>query len=321
MQLVLDTHGISLRVRGGAFLVSGKEDKRTVSPKIIRGIMVMSDCLISSDAVRLAIREGIPLLFFDEMGNAAGRVWSAQFDRQPRVRRHQVLFERDRPAAARWAAGLYRVKAGGQLDNLRHFEAAPAGCAEIDKLLPALEPQRWTETAAFEEKLMQIEAQIARYYWEAVGALLPPGYAFKKRTRQPAADLFNAALNYLYGMLYNTVEGAAFAAGLDPFLGIVHADEYNKPTLAFDLIEPFRAWIDRLLIEMCRQEQLQAAHFDLSGGACTLNRAGKRLLIPAYEALMNAPRDWQGRTNTARNHIFQFAGEFSNMLEQYQPKI
>ena len=41
-------------------------------------------------------------------------------------------------------------------------------------------------------------------------------------------------------MLYAVVEGGLFASGLDPHLGILHADEYNKPTLAFDMIEPFR---------------------------------------------------------------------------------
>ncbi len=53
----------------------------------------------------------------------------------------------------------------------------------------------------------------------------------------------------MYSMLYAVLEGALFAAGFDPHLSILHADEYNKAVLAFDLIEAFRPWIDRLLIE------------------------------------------------------------------------
>lgn len=41
-------------------------------------------------------------------------------------------------------------------------------------------------------------------------------------------------------MLYSVVEAGLFTAGLDPYLGILHADAHKKPTLSFDLIEPFR---------------------------------------------------------------------------------
>ena len=60
---------------------------------------------------------------------------------------------------------------------------------------------------------------------------------FEKRSRRPALDHFNSALNYLYGMTYGVVEGGIFAKGLDPFIGLLHTDQYNEPTLAFDLIE------------------------------------------------------------------------------------
>jgi len=319
MQLIIDTHGVSIRVRGGAFLISGKEGKRSVSPKLIDGIMVMSDCMISSDAIRLAISSGIPMLFFDAMGGASGRIWSAQFDRLPIVRRNQVLFERDRPEAAVWAAGLYRMKAEGQIANIAGYDAHHAGIEKMKALLPDFEGELWRNVPDFEEKIMILEAQVARYYWDALRELLPKGYAFNKRSRQPAEDIFNAALNYLYGMLYNTVEGAVFAAGLDPFLGIVHADEYNKPTLVFDLIEPYRTWIDKMLIDLCRSEQLEARHFDFENTAVRLNKDGKHLLIPAYEALMNGEIFWQEQQASVRNHIFRHIWAFSAVLEKYEP--
>ncbi len=320
MQLVIDTNGVAIRVRNGSFQVTGKEGKRMISPKQIDGIMIFSDCLISSGAIRLAIAERVPLLFFDDFGGAAGRIWSAEFDRLPQVRRNQVLFERDRAAAAVWAAGLYRLKAEGQLSIIAAYDNGHSNVEPMRALLPQFEADKWQETTDFEPKIMVLEAQVAQYYWDAVIELIPEGYAFEKRTRQPAEDMFNAALNYLYGMLYNTVEGAVFAAGLDPFLGIVHADEYNEPILVFDLIEPFRAWVDRMLIELCRSEQLEAKHFEADGKGMRLHKEGKRMLIPAYIALMNSDTAWQSRQMTVKNHIFQYIGEFSTFIEHYQPK-
>ena len=69
---------------------------------------------------------------------------------------------------------------------------------------------------------------------------MPEAYRFDGRSRQPALDAVNAMLNYSYGVLYSLVERACICAGLDPFLGFLHTDNYNKKSLVFDLIEPFR---------------------------------------------------------------------------------
>ena len=46
-------------------------------------------------------------------------------------------------------------------------------------------------------------------------------------------------------MLYSLVERACIVAGLDPFVGFLHTDNYNKKSLVFDLIEPFRVLGER----------------------------------------------------------------------------
>jgi hypothetical protein len=47
-------------------------------------------------------------------------------------------------------------------------------------------------------------------------------------------------LNYGYGVLYSLVEKACIYAGLDPFVGFLHTDNYVKKSLVFDLLEPYR---------------------------------------------------------------------------------
>ena len=240
------------------------------------------------------------------------------------MRRKQTLFELDRKAAGAWAAALFRLKAQSQVDLLKVNQIPETVILEMQILLPQLAAEALPTDGLFEPYLMQVEAQIARIYWQSLGGLVPEAFHFENRSRRPAEDMFNAALNYLYGMLYNVVEGAVFAAGMDPYLGIVHADEYNKPTLAFDFIEPFRVWADELLVQLCREERLEAGHFDvLAEGkeGLRLNKNGKRLLVPAFELAMHTRRTWQGRDAMSRNHIFQYCGEFALFLKNYQPIV
>lgn len=323
MQLVLETNGLKLSVRNRSFLVEGKEGKRLISPQMIDSIALHANVLLTSSVVELAIEHRIPILFFDGVGNPLGRTWSLRFESHPLLRRNQVLFEQDPANAIPWAQMLYRLKTAGQLANIsKAGSAAPEAMNSIAAFMEkmaALKPQQGGD---LESVIMGLEGAAARTYWAALAALVPKGFAFDGRSRQPAADFFNCALNYAYGMLYNLVEGALFSAGLDPYLGMVHADGHNRPALTFDLIEPFRPWADALVVELCATERLLPNHFDpveeKDGGGWRFNKLGKQVLIPAFGECMKQPIEWQGKTLTRKNHIYQFAGEFAAMLKNYR---
>ena len=69
---------------------------------------------------------------------------------------------------------------------------------------------------------------------------MPERYKFESRSRNPTKGEFNVLLNYGYGVLYSMVEKAYIIAGLDPYIGFLHTDNYNKKSRVFDVIELFR---------------------------------------------------------------------------------
>lgn len=148
----------------------------------------------------------------------------------------------------------------------------------------------------------------------------PAEWQFEKRSRRPALDPFNAALNYGYGMLYRVVESAAFAASLDPYMGVLHAEEYQTPTLTFDLIEPFRPWLDRLVLECFYEDRFVPAHFEPKDEGWHLSKPGKAFWFPCFDAWMQEKLpDKDGRNTARRNHIYAFAGGFSQFLKTWKP--
>ena len=88
------------------------------------------------------------------------------------------------------------------------------------------------------------EGYSAKKYFNTLGKLIPEKYEFIGRSKNPATDMFNCMLNYGYGILYSRVEQACIIAGLDPYIGIMHTDNYNKTALVFDLIEMYRGYMD-----------------------------------------------------------------------------
>ncbi|AEE53931.1 CRISPR-associated endonuclease Cas1 [Haliscomenobacter hydrossis] len=314
MQLVLDTHGLQLTKKGGVFEVIGEKSKREISPAKLSSIAVTATVILHSDAVVLAIKNQIPILFFDRIGKVRARLWSPYFESLATLRRQQVRFA-ESVEGGNWMVDVFMLKAEGQVQSLRFLASKVAGQKPVLDSVIGLIKQQSRQFEKYREQMpeemrnqmMGTEGAIARVYWQGLGAALPRQYAFNKRTRQPAEDVFNAALNYLYGMLYSVVEGGIFAAGLDPYLGILHVDEYRKPTLSYDLIEPFRPWIDQLLVLECLEKRLQTTFFTRNQHGLFLNKEGKAFIIPLFNNFLRSTRTYFDRESTVKNHIYFLA--------------
>ncbi|MEL6627181.1 MAG: CRISPR-associated endonuclease Cas1 [Bacteroidota bacterium] len=325
MQLVLDTNGLIVKKRNNAFYIVRKQEKRLISPSRITSIAVTADCLLSSAAIRLSAQHKIPIYFMDGTGQAKARLWSAQFGSIATIRREQTLFALE-PEATEWIISLFRLKTENQIECLRYLRLKKRRTSVEPNILSAIrglesssskwEDLRGETLEGNRSRIMGVEGNLARQYWQTLSVALGKDWQFSARSRRPAKDIFNASINYLYGMLYNEIGTAALAAGLDPHLGFLHKDEYNRPTFVFDLIEPFRPWVDRLLLELIWSKKLDKAHFSIEEGKVTVNSKGKFVLIPAFNEWKLKKRIFLGKKMNHRNHFHTFAGEFAQQLQR-----
>ena len=120
-----------------------------------------------------------------------------------------------------------------------------------------------------------MEARAAVYYWKT---LFEDDPYF---TRDNECDSRNALLNYGYAILRAVVARALVGGGLIPTLGIHHHNRYNAYCLADDIMEPYRPYIDKLVIEILTEEPC----------ASISTRIKSRLLnIPVIEVCINGKR-------------------------------
>lgn len=321
MQLVLDTRNLHLQKKGDSFYIKSEKGSRTISPVKLTSIAITAHVQIDSDAVVLAIKHQVPILFFDRIGKMKARMWSPYFESIATLRRQQLRFTESVEATA-WMVDLFQLKTEEQVINLQLLQrhkfglsfSLPQAIHSLKKQSRSFEQYREQLPEECRNSMMGTEGTAARSYWQAVGNSLPKEYAFQGRSRRPAEDHFNAALNYLYGMLYSIVEGGIFAAGLDPQLGILHTDAHTKPTLAFDLIEPFRPMTDRLLITLCLEHKLLKSHFTANQHGLFLNKEGKAFLIPLFNDYLRTKQLWLKREASFKNHIYFLAGQLAQRI-------
>lgn len=94
------------------------------------------------------------------------------------------------------------------------------------------------------------EAKGAAIYWSRLF-----GKAFR---RERYGDSPNGLLNYGYAILRAAVARALAGSGLHPTLGIFHRNQYNTYCLADDIMEPYRPFVDRLVLDWIASHGLHA---------------------------------------------------------------
>lgn len=116
-----------------------------------------------------------------------------------------------------------------------------------------------------------LEARAAAYYWANM-------FSNFKRWREGEPP--NNLLNYGYAILRAIVARGLVSSGLLPTLGIHHHNRYNAYCLADDIMEPYRPYVDKLVVGM----------FD--SGIVSLDKSAKAelLSIPVLDVIINGQR-------------------------------
>lgn len=293
MDLILTTYGAYLHREGEMFIVNLKEQKQQVSSRKVRTIMITTGASLSTDAIALALEKNIDIVFLDKYGDPYGRVWHGRPGSTTAIRRAQLRLA-DTHSGLQLALSWLLRKLDNQVEFLQAARARRTRLsAPLTEKTDALRQVRRQIEAMEGEldnlrgSLMGFEGKAGRIYWDAVNLLLPENFRFESRSRNPAKDEFNCLLNYSYGVLYSLVERACTLVGLDPYVGFVHTDHYQKPSLVFDLIECYRIWADETVINLFAARQVKQDMFDKLHNGLTLNKGGKSVLMERFGAYLD----------------------------------
>jgi CRISPR-associated protein Cas1 len=118
-----------------------------------------------------------------------------------------------------------------------------------------------------------VEGRAAAYYWENLFG------ANAKFTRDRNGESPNALLNYGYAILLAIVARALVASGLLPAVGIHHHNKYNPWCLASDIMEPYRPYVDRIVLNILSENT------DIEELTPEIKR--KLLQIPVFDILID----------------------------------
>ncbi len=236
-----------------------------------------------------ALRNDVEIVYCTFRGRYLGHTQAEGAGTRVRRLREQLAFADDEAARLAVAREIVAAKIRKQLVVVRRLtrpETTREVAQSCDRMRAAAEA---VPACADREELMGLEGSAARAYFGTLGLLVPAGLRFSGRSRRPPRDVVNAALSFGYSILLGEAVTALRVAGLDPAIGVFHAEHETRPSLALDLLEEFRPLIvDHAVIVACRRQDLRPEHgqVDPEDGGVLLNADGRRALFTGYEQRM-----------------------------------
>lgn len=326
MQLVINTYGTYVHIKDELFEVrvkkEGKEEKHHFAAQKVTSILLSKGSAISTDAVILAMKNNIDILIFEYDGTPVGRFWHSRPGSTSKIRKSQLEASLNE-TGLQWVKLWLTGKAGNQIEFLKRLKKNRATRAEeiqdvIDKIgeqKRKIEETTGENISDVDGRLRGLEGTAGRYYFQLLSQLLPKEHQFAGRSFRPARDPFNAFLNYAYGILYSRVEKTLTIAGLDPFVGFMHRDDYNMKSLVFDFIEPYRIIAEEVIFKLFAAKKVNKSHCDKITNGYSLNSEGKNLLVQHFFKFFDEDKVRHKGRNQSRSNALQLdAHHFANQL-------
>jgi CRISPR-associated protein Cas1 len=272
-------------------------------------LLAVEGTQISGEALAALLRSGIPVAFLGWNGRYLGGF-------QPttpahgawRIRQYRASLDGDfclAIAGRLVAAKIYNQRRVVQRLAANRGSDASGDLAHLDALL------REALKSSSIETLRGYEGAASARYFPAWAGFLPDGVAFERRSTRPPMNPVNACISFGATLLYHEAVSAIHARGLDPALGLLHATEDGRWSLALDLIEPFRpVLVEALALDLFSHQILNpSSHFRPHEGGIYLNDEGRAKFIVQYERRME------------RQFMSEFAGHRTTLRQQLEDSV
>lgn len=290
MDLYLTKYGDKLSKRGNSFLVVSDEKSYLLSPEKIETVVIETNVMISSEAIKLAIEKDIDIILTDEYGELFGHFCKINYSKGAKLRKKQYeLFssEEGLKLAKRWIVN----KILKQKEHVDYLLKKRNMDREITKKFDdAVQKIRYAKMSwnDYKDAIRGIEGNIGKVYYKIISDLLDKKWKFAVREHRKAKAPYNIVLNYTFGILYRLIQVRIVREGFDPAMGILHVEGEGKNCFVYDFIEKYRYLAFESTFKMFYDRVIKDNFFQKDeNNNVVLSIEGKRVVSSYFKEVLN----------------------------------
>jgi len=286
INLYLYTQGLTLGLKEGEIYVKSKEGEiiKTYPSNLIGTIYLYGNIFLTTQLIKHLLKNEIPVTFLSTKGDYIGSLFSITNRKHLLKYRQWEVFKINEVKIflaketlfqkfEKQKEFLYQQYKNSQLiDEFKNLKE------ELEKIF--LELKRCNDF----EKLNGIEGIFSRLYFSNLGKFIRnDDFYFFERSKYPPKDEFNSLLSFGYTLLVNFITGLLFGQNLDPYIGFYHKNDYNRPNLALDIMEPFRIYIDRICFSLVNLKIIKKENFKKENGLILIDDEGIKEISKKFQ--------------------------------------
>ena len=253
-EIILNRFGLYVSITKGKIVVKeyGKVIQSSPLNWVTRIIVMTKGVSLSSNLILKCSQKKIDIDFIEKSKPYAQITYYENVSNELHLKQLDL---KNSKKGFKTAVAIIKAKMKNQINlvkyNNRYRETSDnEEFLELEKIIEQMERIfKSLKNAKDVPMLMGYEGSASVLYWRAFGILIDDR-TFKRET-QNAPDAINQALNYGYAFLYHRLQSALLKTGVNIYHSFLHISQANRPTLVFDLIEPFRQpVVDREIISI-----------------------------------------------------------------------
>lgn len=283
--LYITENGAKVGIEGGRFSVKCKNGMDRYIPKeSVDSIIIFGNVNLTVPCLRECMERGISVSLFSTTGRYFGRIESTSHINARRLRRQVHMSENEEDKLI-FSKKIIENKIHNQRVLLTRY-ARNSDSNISDKVKAIKIHEKKIQQCSSIEQIMGYEGNASRQYFSALSNMIADEFKFKGRSKRPPKDPFNSMISLGYTILLYEIMGEIENRGLSPYIGFMHKDAENHPTLASDLLEEWRAVIvDATVMSLIQGNEIQLEEFqkDQDTGAVIIGKKGINIFLKKLE--------------------------------------
>lgn len=280
----------------GETLEISVEDKPTATVRLNEAsqLVLMGNVYVTTPTIHELLRRDIPVSWHSYGGWFLGHT-SGTGHKNVELRTAQYKASFDEQICLRLAKGWIAAKiTNARTMARRNWRAEDKPEQLMQTLKRSADSARRADSLS---TLLGIEGDAAARYFSVFKHMIKKpetedtsnfAFDFTTRNRRPPTDPVNALLSYAYALLTRAWTVTLASVGFDPYRGFYHQPRYGRPSLALDMMEPFRPLIaESTVLQAINNGEVRPTDFVSAAGSVNLKNDGRKRFIGVFERRMS----------------------------------
>jgi len=318
-EIILNAYGLYVSVNRGKIVVKeyGKVVQKSPINWISRIIVMSKGVSFSSNLIWQCSKRKIDIDFINQSIPYAQITYHNTISNELHLKQLDI---KNSSKGLEIAKAIIKAKMRNQINLVKYYaryreKENPKEYQELQKNIDKMEAIfKNLKKAQKQSTLMGLEGSLSNIYWQCFGILIDkPNF---KRVTLDAPDTINQALNYGYAFIYHRVQSALLKTGINIYQSFLHSEQPNKPTLVYDLVEPFRQLIvDREIISILNRGT------KLNSSKGKLDKKSVKVITQNIQERLATPTKWRKGKYKLTTIIDEQALELAHVVKGIKSKF